>query len=75
MHIYVDMYIHIYTYNVRKSYHKDTMDPVRLSFTATHCNTLQHAATHCITLHHTASHCNTLQHTASHKRTRSVPLF
>ena len=28
------------------------MSKVRLSFTATHCNTLQHTATHCNTLQH-----------------------
>ena len=47
-----------------------------MQYTATHCNTLQHAeshcntpqptATHCNTLQHTATHCNTLQHTATH---------
>ena len=43
-------------------------------YTATHCNTLQHAATRCNTLHHavprctalhTAAYCNILQHAAT----------
>ena len=39
------------------------------TYTATHCNTLQHTATHCNTLQHTAAHCNTLQHTTTHCNT------
>jgi len=31
-------------------------------YTATHCNTPQHAATHCNTLQHTATHCDTLEY-------------
>jgi len=38
---------------------------VTISYSVTHCNTLQHTATHCNTLQHTATHCNTLQHTAT----------
>jgi len=43
---------------------------VRNTFTATHCNTLQHTATHRNTLQHTATHCNTLQHTHATCKTR-----
>jgi len=39
---------------------------IYISYSATHCNILQHTATHCNTLQHTATYCNTLQHTATH---------
>ena len=42
-----------------------------LQHTVAHCNTLQHTATHCNTLQPTATHCNTLQHTATHCNTLS----
>ena len=32
------------------------------TYTATHCNTLQHTAAHCSTLQHAATHCHILQH-------------
>ena len=46
---------------------------VKLSTTATHCNTLQHTTAHCNTLQHTATHCNTLQHTATQYNTLQHP--
>jgi len=39
---------------------------MKLLYTATHFNTLQHTAAHCSTLQHIAAHCSTLQHTATH---------
>jgi len=47
---------------------------VSMLFTATHCNTLQHAATHCNTLYGIARsivwcQCRSLQHTATHCNT------
>ena len=42
------------------SHRAGQMGKRRNTWTATHCNTLQHTATHCNTLQRTATHCNTL---------------
>jgi len=75
-------YVYVYMYTYATHCHFGTL--WWNTFSAAHCNTLQHTATHiylssrwwntftaahCSTLQHTAAHCNTLQHTATHCNT------
>jgi len=62
-YIYVSLQ---YTLQFTTTYDLQVRVDVFVTYTATHCNTLQYTAIHCNMLQHTASHCITLRHTASH---------
>ena len=64
MYVYIHTYMHVHirAYTIGfPSKRPQQIDSivVKISRTATHCNTPQHTATHCNTLLYTATHCNT----------------